>query len=255
MPFSAVIITKNEAHIIGQTLQALQSVTDDIIIVDSGSTDETLAICVQFNARVIQTAWHGYGINKNMGIDAAKYDWILSLDADEVVDDVLQQSLQKLIFKEKNTVYNIRFKTFFCNRWIKHGEWAGDEHIRLFNREMVRWNEALVHENLQIPANAITITLKGFIKHFTVNSLEEYINKTLVYARLNAQKYHQQGKKASWIKLRLSPQFSFIYYYLLRLGFLDGWEGYLIAKTNAWYTFLKYAYLKEINQQDNFLGK
>lgn len=249
MNISVVIITKNEAHIIANTLQSLQPVIQDIVIVDSGSTDETIAICKQFNATVIETDWSGYGINKNKGIAAAKYDWILSLDADEAIDEELKQSLTQLALQNDMEVFDIRFKNFFCDKWIRFGEWGFDRHIRLFNRTKVHWNNVAVHENLILP-NQISVTkLKGNILHYTVQNRQEYDAKTDHYARMNAKKYAATGKKANLFKLYLSPLFAFLQHYIFRLGFLDGTEGFIIAKTTARYTFLKYRYLKEMNNQ------
>ena len=138
MSVSVVIITKNEAHIIGTTLQSLQGITDDFIIVDSGSSDNTIEICKNFGAKIIETNWDGYGPNKNKGIDAAKYNWILNLDADEAIDTELKTAIQNLEFANENTVYNFKFKNFFCNKWIRFGEWAGDKHVRLFNRNKIK---------------------------------------------------------------------------------------------------------------------
>jgi glycosyltransferase involved in cell wall biosynthesis len=248
MPLSVVIITKNEAHIIGTTLQSLQGLTDDFIIVDSGSTDTTIEICKKFNATIIETTWDGYGQNKNKGIDAAKYNWILNLDADEAIDAELKAAIMQLELNDEETVYNFKFKNFFCNKWIRFGEWAGDKHIRLFNRNKVRWNTAAVHEGLMLGNKIKVVMLPGNILHYTTQHIDEYIGKTIAYARLNAQKYQLQGKQASFFKLRMAPGFTFFQHYILRLGFLDGWEGYLIAKTTAWYTFLKYSFLKEMNK-------
>lgn len=246
MNLSVVIITRNEAHIIGNTLQSLQGLTDDVVIVDSGSTDDTLAICRQFNTKVIETGWDGYGINKNKGIAAAKNDWILNLDADEAIDEILKQSVMGLELRDENEVYEASFKNFFCNKWIRHGEWSGDKHIRLFNRNKVKWNEVAVHESLVMSAPLKPRLLKGNILHYTAHSMDEYIQKSISYARLNAEKYYSQGKRPDFFKLRVAPGFSFFQHYILRLGFLDGWEGYLIAKTTAWYTFLKYSLLREM---------
>jgi glycosyltransferase involved in cell wall biosynthesis len=251
MDISVVIITKNEAHIIANTLQSLQMVSNDIVIVDSGSTDDTIAICKKMNAHVIETGWAGYGINKNMGIEAAENDWILSLDADEAIDTELQQSLLQLALSNDEEVFNIRFKNFFCGKWIRFGEWGFDWHIRLFNRKKVHWNNVAVHENLVFPANVIVTKLKGNILHYTVQNRQEYDAKTDYYARMNAKKYFTAGKKAGFLKQYLSPLFAFTQHYIFRLGFLDGKEGFIIAKTTARYTFLKYRYLKEMSNEAN----
>lgn len=248
MILSVVIITRNEGHIIGNTLQSLQGLTDDIVIVDSGSTDDTLDICAKYGTKIIRTGWDGYGPNKNKGIAAASYDWVLSLDADEAIDRILKEFLLNTGLHDDNTVGNIRFRNFYRNKEIRFGEWSGDKHVRLFNRKKISWNDAAVHESLVFPAGTETVMLKGSVLHYTSNGLEDLINKTVHYARLNALKYHEQGKQAGFFKLRLSPGFNFVKYYLVKLGFLDGWEGFLIARTTAWYTFLKYSFLQEMNK-------
>jgi len=248
MNISVVIITKNEAHIIANTLQGLKGLTDDIIIVDSGSTDETVHICKQFMATIIETGWEGYGLTKNKGAAAAKYDWILSLDADEVIDEKLKQSLQRLSLKDENEVFKITRRNFFCNKLIRFGEWGHDTPIRLFNRKKAAWNNAAVHENLVFPEAVTVIKLKGNILHYTVQNRREYDAKTDHYARMNARKYVEAGKRPNFFKQYFSPVFAFIQHYIFRLGFLDGKEGFIIAKTTARYTFLKYRYLKELKK-------
>ena len=248
MDISVVIITRNEAHIIANTLQSLQKISNDIVIVDSGSTDETVAISKQYQATVIETVWGGYGVNKNMGIHAAKHDWILSLDADEAIDEALQQSLLQLDAVNDKTVFDLRFKNFFCGKWIRFGEWGFDRHIRLFNRKQVTWNNAAVHENLLFPEGVTLVKLKGNVLHYTVQNRQEYDAKTDHYARMNAKKYFDAGKKPVSFKKYLSPLFAFLQHYIFRLGFLDGREGFIIAKTTARYTFLKYKYLNELHQ-------
>jgi glycosyltransferase involved in cell wall biosynthesis len=247
MDISVVIITSNEAHIIANTLQSLQSVTNDIVVVDSGSTDDTVKICKQFNATVIETNWAGYGINKNKGIAAAKNDWILSLDADEAIDSTLHKTLLQLTLPGDEEVFNISFKNFFCNKWIRFGEWGFDKHIRLFNRKKVQWNNATVHENLVFPEDVKIKKLKGHILHYTVHNPKEYADKTDNYARMNAKKYFESGKSPNFFKQYFSPLFAFMLHYIFQFGFLDGKEGFIIAKTTARYTFLKYRYLKEMN--------
>jgi glycosyltransferase involved in cell wall biosynthesis len=251
MKITAVIITKNEAHIIGNTLQSIQGIVDEIIIVDSGSTDHTIAICKKYKAIVLQTTWDGYGINKNKGIDAAKNNWILNVDADEALDPVLRQTIRQLPLDNENVLFEIRFKNFFCGKWIRHGEWGADRHTRLFNRNKVRWDNAAVHELLRVPPKPVFILLKGNILHYTTHSLEEYNQKTRDYAILNAQKYFKQGQKWNPFKQYLSPLFSFMQNYIFKAGFLDGKEGLIIAKTTAYYTFLKYRHLKEMIKNNN----
>lgn len=246
MPISVVIITRNEAHIIGRTLQSIATLTDDIVIVDSGSCDETIAICKAFNANIIQTNWEGFGINKNKGITAAKHDWILSIDADEMPDDALKASILETGFSDELTGYTLRFKTFLGKKEIRFGEWANDAHLRVFNRRKVRWNDAAVHERLLLPPGFITQHLHGNILHYTMKDLAEYATKMNSYALLGAQRYFEQGKKSPWIKRNLSHRFSFVQNYFIRLGFLDGIHGYWIARMTAQYTFLKYARLYEL---------
>jgi len=247
---SVVIICKNEEDIIGRTLQSLQGLTDDIIVYDNGSTDNTVEIIKQFNVRLHQGAWEGFGKTKRKAITLAKYDWILSLDADEAIDEQLKNSVLQLTFDDEKTVYDLSFKNFFGDTVLKFGEWGGDKHIRLFNRKAVNWNDAPVHETLEIPKGILIKKLNGFVLHHTVKSIKDYSLKTVNYAMLNAEKYHQQGRKATWFKIRLSPGFTFLNYYIIKLGFLDGYTGYLCAKMTAYYTFLKYTRLKELQNQN-----
>ena len=253
-PLSVVIICRNEAHIIGKTIAAALRVSNDVVVVDSGSTDGTQNIVLTAGARLIETNWEGYGINKNKGVAIAKHDWILSIDADEIIDDTLVTQLQTFTPAEASVVYNIRFRAFLGNKMIRFGEWANDQHIRLYNRTTISWNEAAVHEGLVFPANTKTVTLKGYIHHYTSKNLEDLTAKTKHYAMLNAEKYHQQGKKAGWIQCIAAPVFSFIKNYIFRLGFLDGAAGFTVARMNAWYTWLKYVKLRELNSLSSKLN-
>jgi glycosyltransferase involved in cell wall biosynthesis len=197
-------------------------------------------------ARLLETSWDGYGPNKNKGVAMARHDWILSLDADEMPDEQLTETLSALAFADPLAVYNIRFRAFLGNKMIRFGEWAGDAHIRLYHRQQVHWNEAQVHEALEMPGNVRVVTVKGYMHHYTSRNLEEFAAKTVQYAMLNAEKYHRRGKRSFWLQRRLAGPLSFVNNYLLRLGFLDGEAGYTIAKMNAWYTWMKYTRLKEL---------
>ncbi|MEO7923525.1 MAG: glycosyltransferase family 2 protein [Chitinophagaceae bacterium] len=247
---SVIIVCKNEAEIIATTLQSLSAVSDDILVYDNGSTDGTQQIIKQFAVRLHEGTWEGFGRTKNKAIALAKYDWILSLDADEAIDEELKQSLVALELTDERTVMDISFKSFLGKKELKYGEWGGDHHIRLFNRNQVRWDEEPVHESLVLPASVITRKLKGAVLHRTMKDMDDYSQKMKQYAMLNAEKYRRQGRKASWFRIRLSPGFTFFNYYILKGGFLDGHHGYVCAKMTAYYTFLKYTRLRELTREN-----
>ncbi len=243
---SVVIVCKNEADIIGETLKSLLGLTDDIIVYDNGSTDATRERAKQFNIHLYTGPWEGFGKTKRTATALAKYDWVLSLDADEVIDETLKQSLLQLPLQKEKEVFEIKFKNFLGDKYLKHGEWGGDKHIRLFNRTLVNWDDAPVHEKLPLPEGTAIKKLAGYVLHQTAKDSKEYALKMMNYAMLNAEKYHQQGKQATWFKIRMAPGFTFFNYYILHAGFLDGHAGYVCAKMTAYYTFLKYTRLKEL---------
>ncbi len=243
---SVVIICKNSAGVIERTLQSFAGLTDDIVVYDNGSTDNTAEIVKHVGANYYKGSWEGFGKTKNKANRLAKYNWILSLDADEGIDDDLKHSLLQLSLGHEKTVYDLKFRNFVGNRYLKYGEWGTDNHIRLFNRNQVQWNDAAVHEQLIIPDDMEIKTLNGYVLHRTTASFTEYEKKMEGYAALNAQKYFKQGKKAIWGKGWLSAGFSFIKNYIFRLGFLDGKDGFECARINARYTYLKYKNLNEL---------
>ena len=245
---SIVIICKNEKGNIERVLQSILTVCDDIVVYDSGSTDGTVELLQNYPVQVHQGQWMGFGKTKQYAVSLAKRDWVLCLDADEAIDEQLRQSLATLSFHNKNTVYKIRFKNLLGNKHLQWGEWGGDKHIRLFNRQVVSWDDAIIHERLVIPGGVVVQPLKGSVLHRTMKDTVEYSHKMVNYALLNAEKYHRQGKKAGWIKRRISPSFTFAKHYIFQLGFLDGWEGLLSARMTAFYTFLKYARLHELTK-------
>ena len=251
---SIVIICKNEAHVIGRSLESLRGITDDVVVYDNGSTDGTQEIVKRSGARLYEGKWEGFGPTKTKAISLAKYDWILNLDADEAVDEELNRTLLDWKPSSDNIVYTVAFKNYLGERHLKWGEWGRDFHIRLFNRKTVEWDEAPVHENLVMSKEIEVHKLKGHVLHRTMEDIRDYSNKMVRYAMLSAEKYFHQGKKASWWKLRLSPSYTFIHYFILKLGFLDGYWGYVSAKMTAWYTFMKYARLRELYKKDGKTG-
>lgn len=246
---SVVIICRNAEKVLSRTLQTLEGLTDDIVVYDSGSTDNTKQIARSFFTKLHEGNWEGFGKTKQKATSLAKYDWILNLDADESVDVKLKNSILNLPLDNANAAYELSFNNHIGNKHLRFGEWGGDKHVRLFNRTKLNWDDAPVHEKLQIPAGTTIQKLPGSVLHYTANNISEYSLKMTGYAMLNAEKYYTGGKRASWLKLHFSPTFNFVRNYIFKLGFLDGYEGYGCAKVNAYYTFLKYARLKELNRE------
>ena len=246
---SIVIACRNGAHVIGETIKSFSGLTDDVLIYDNGSTDDTQNIVKDTSSRLVEGSWEGFGKTKNKANAHAKYDWVLSLDADEAIDEELKQNLLKLDLSDELTVYEFRFKNFLGDQWLRFGEWGNDKHIRLFNRDKVKWNDAEVHESLLLPARVKTVALVGYVLHKTAANLREYEKKVRSYAALSGEKYFKQGRRSGTLKMFFSALFSFIKNYIFKLGFLDGATGYHCARINALYTFLKYKRLKELNRQ------
>lgn len=243
---SVVIICKNEARVIGETLNSFTGLTDDIVVYDNGSTDGTQEIVKHYGVRLLEGTWEGFGKTKNKAISLARYDWVMSLDADEAIDESLKQCLLQLTLHDEKTVYELQFKNFLGTKWLRFGEWGGDKHIRLFNRKQVQWNTDEVHEALLLPQEVRIIRLPGFVLHKTAADIMEYKRKMKQYAAMNAEKYFKQGKKAGIWKIYFAPLFSFLKHYVFRLGFLDGAEGFQCARISAGYTYWKYKTLRNL---------
>jgi hypothetical protein len=198
---------------------------------------------------MVEGTWEGFGKTKNKANELAKHDWILSLDTDEAIDEELKRNLLQLDLTNELKVYEFKFKNFLGNTWLRFGEWGNDKHIRLFNRQKIKWDDADVHESLLMPNGIEKIMVSGYVLHKTAATIKEYEENMKSYAALNAKKYFKQGKTSGESKIFLSAIFSFIKNYFLKLGFLDGVTGFHCARINAGYTFLKYKKLKELNQR------
>jgi glycosyltransferase involved in cell wall biosynthesis len=239
-PISVVIIVKNEAHIIGQTIAAVQPLTDDILICDTGSTDDTIAVATKAGARVIEETWKGFGPTKNKANAQAKYDWILQLDADEIPHESFRTGLQQLSLQNPLVKYKAVLKNFYCGRQLHFGNFKPIRRVRLFNRSKIQWNEFDVHEVLISKEPATEEALPGYIKHYTYATEEEHVQKTERYAALSASFLFKQGRKASLVKRFMSPVANFFLNYILKLGFMDGYYGLKAAWLTAKYSYLKY---------------
>lgn len=237
-PVSAVVITYNaEAHI-ARVLDALLLLTDDVVVIDSFSTDTTPGLCRERPVRFFQRPWPGYGLQKNFGNQQARHRYVLSVDADEVIDEALRTGIAGALASPRPAAaYRLRRRSYFGEKPILHGGWNPEWQMRLFDKTCVRWNTDPVHETLVLPPDAPVSTLsQGYLHHFTVASEAEFVAKTEHYACL----FRQQGRRGGSLKRLISPPFRFLKEYVLKGGFLDGREGYIIARENARYTWLKY---------------
>lgn len=242
---SVVIITFNEEKNIGRCLESIQGIADDIVVVDSFSTDQTENICKQYKVNFIPRKWEGYSDTKNFANAEAKYDWILSLDADEALSEELKRSILKIKQASSLATYKFNRLTNYCGSWIKHCGWYPDTKIRIFDRRITKW-EGIIHEKLMINSDEPAILLEGDCLHYSYYSLEQHYAQTEKFSSLAAQNMFEHGKKASLLKLWISPVVKFISDYFIKLGILDGSAGYTICKISAYTSYLKYKKLRSL---------
>ncbi|RYD82325.1 MAG: glycosyltransferase family 2 protein [Sphingobacteriales bacterium] len=250
---SAVIITKNEEKNIAACLQSLQGIADEVIVVDSFSTDKTEEVCKSFGATFFSKEWEGYASTKNWANAQANSHCIISLDADEVLSEELKKSIlavKNSVDENNNFFYSFHRLTNYCGKWIKHGGWYPDTKTRLFDRRKARWVGDFVHETLQIDDNIQPKLLKGDCLHYSFHSISQHIDNINHYSTLAAQEQFAKGKKSSLGKLIFSPWISFMKMYLFKAGFLDGKYGFIIAVISAMARFIRYAKLYQMWNSD-----
>lgn len=240
---SAVIITLNEERNIERCVQAARVVADEIIVVDSFSTDATRQICESLGIRFIQRHWDGYASQKNFGSNEASNDWIISLDADEVLDEELQRSIIQAKNGEK-WCYKVNRLTNYCGNWIKHCGWYPEYRARLYDRRKARWDGEYLHERLISDESEPAMALRGNLLHYSYPNLESHVEKLSRYSVLGAQRLKHAGRRFRYADLLFRPPSKFVRMYILERGFLDGFGGFCLCVLSAYGTFLKYAYLK-----------
>lgn len=237
-PLSAVLITLNCEAILRATLESL-SFCDEILVVDSGSTDDTRALAASLGARVIEESWRGFGPQKQFAVDQAMNDWVLCVDSDEIVSDALRQSILDELRAPAFTAYEFPRCNRFLGRYLRHGEGYPDLSLRLFDRRRARWTDDLVHEKV-ITVDAVG-RLRGDLLHHSEDTIESYLAKQNRYTTLAAESLAREGARIGGAKLFLSPAFRFIKFYLLRRGFLDGVPGLIHILIGCFNSFSKYA--------------
>lgn len=241
---SAVIITHNEEHNLPAALESVKW-ADEIIVVDSMSTDRTIEVARQYTDKIYQQPWPGYVEQKNFAISKAQHEWIFSIDADERVSNELRLEIEAWRQAEHSlNGYFIPRKSYFLGRWIKHTSWYPDEKLRLFHRDHGRWEGGRVHESVYVAGK--TGHFRGELLHYSYRKISDYLARLELYSNLAAEDYLERGKKISFFTLMLNPVFNFIKNYLVKQGFRDGTPGLIISILSSISAFFKYAKLWEL---------
>ena len=257
MTITAVIITRDEERNIDRCLQSLEGVADEVIVVDSGSTDRTEQICQGHGVRFVRHEWEGYAAQKNYANGLATCQWILSIDADEALSPQLRNSILALKRQETQApgpsvsrtvrVYAFNRLTNYCGHWVRHCGWYPDRCTRLFPAGTACW-DGLIHEQLNFNAPATTSHLDGDLHHYSYYTVAEHLSRMVKYAPLSAEKAYQEGKRCGALAVVLRPAWTFVRGYILKGGFLDGTTGFVICRLSATYTLVKYATLRHLCQ-------
>lgn len=243
---TAVIITLNEKRNIARCLDSLVSVADEVVVVDSFSTDGTADICARYNLRFVTHEWEGYIATKNYANNLASNDLILSIDADEALSPELAKSVQEIKGMDmKGKAYSMNRLMNYCGRWIRHGGWYPDVKVRLFDRRTVRWTGQKVHEILAIPEGTQVVPLKGDLLHYSFYTPEEHRLQMEKFATLSAEEMKEQGKYPNLLTACIHTGWKFLRDYLFKGGFLDGSLGWTIAHNNAHGVWHKYKKARE----------
>lgn len=245
MPLSVAIITRNAASQLESCLASVPF-AEEVVVVDSGSTDGTIELARRFGARVIEKEWLGFGPQKQFAVEAASHEWVLCLDADESLSEELRDSITAEIKAPRGFVYTMPRCNRFLGRWLRHGEGYPDWSVRLFHRKHARWSDDVVHE--KVVTTLPILRLRGDLLHDSAETLEKYLDKQNRYTTLQAELLRDAGRRANLLHLLFSPSLRFVKFYLFRLGFLDGVAGLVHIAIGCMNTFNKYAKLKALER-------
>ena len=236
---SCVIITKNEEANIGRCLESVKWM-DEIVVVDSGSTDRTVEICHSFGCKVIETEWRGFGKTKKFAVEQATNDWIFSIDADEEMTAQLRETIQGLLAETDLAAgYYVKRRSFYLDKLIRFSGWNRDYPLRFFNRRFGNFNEKAVHESVRISA-AKKNYIESCLLHYTCPTIEFHLQKINLYSTLGAQHLFEKGRRSSMPAAIIRGKIKFLKMYILQGGFLDGVAGLILALNSAYGVYLKY---------------
>ena len=242
---SAVVIVKNEESNIERCLRSLNWVSE-VVVYDSGSSDCTVELAKKMGAKVIEGEWLGFGPTKHKATELAQFDWILSVDADEEVSTELRQEIeQRLSNLNPQVGYRLPRISFYLGRWIKHGGWYPDYQLRLFNKKFSQWTDDVIHEKVK---SNLQENFSSSLKHYVFKNIHHQVETNNRYSTLQAEQMRLRGKKFSYFHFMTKPYVKFIECYFWKLGFLDGWPGYIIARNAAYSVYLKWIKLKELQK-------
>jgi len=250
---SAVIITMNEENCINRCLSSVEKIADEIVVVDSFSSDNTEMICRKHNVRFFQHEFTGFMDQKNFAISLAANDYVLSIDADEALSDELIASLSSIKADLKNDGYIFNRLNNYCGSWIRHSAWYPDRQLRLFNREMGRFGPINVHETFNLQPGRRIARVKGDLLHWSYSTESEFLKNMELYADIGAREYFKSGKTAYWFTPAVHMAWRFVLTYLLHYGFLHGRDGYLICSKGAWSSYQKYYRLRKLLKEKKHL--
>lgn len=243
---SGVIITYNEEKNIARCIDSLLPVVDEIIVVDSYSTDKTKEICISKGVTFIEHPFDGHIEQKNYATSQATYDYVLSLDADEALDETLRQAILDEKGSLSDDAYIFNRMTNYCGQWIKHGAWYPDRKLRLWHKAKGKWGGTNPHDKVIMQDGTTTTKLKGEILHYSYYTISEHIDQIQKFSTIAAKAKYDQGKTTSIAAIVLKPLFRFVRDYILKRGFLDGYYGFIVCWNASYEVFLKYVKLREL---------
>jgi glycosyltransferase involved in cell wall biosynthesis len=243
---SVIVITRNEEEALPACLESVKNIADQIVLVDSGSTDKTLDIAKSYNSQIFHRDWAGYSAQKQFALEKAAGPWVLNIDADERLTPEVANEIREMLSTSSNgsnpNGYDVPFQHFFCGKRLRFGGVQGESHLRLFKKDVSRYGQETVHEGIQVTPPLGR--LQHSILHYSYKNIHDYLTKCNDYTTMIARKKYGEGSRFHWWH-HLRLPWEFVVRYFLKLGFLDGTEGFIYALLSSYYVWLKYAKLRD----------
>jgi glycosyltransferase involved in cell wall biosynthesis len=248
---SVVIITYNEEQNIERCLESITSIADEIVVLDSFSTDRTEEICKKYNVRFSAHKFDGHIQQKNRALQLANNEWVLSLDADEAPDEELLSNIRKVLENPQSEAYYFNRLTNYLGKWVRHSGWYPDQKLRLLKKSKGRWAGINPHDKIEMDEGITALHLKGELLHYSYYSIEQHINQINKFTTIGAYEAHKKGRKSNMAIAIVKSNWKFVRDYFFKLGILDGYYGFIICSLSAWATFNKYLKLRELIKNDD----